>query len=190
MRLLGESPQWYGYRVRSRHEKLVSRSLRTKAYEEFLPLTRCRRGWVDRVKVVEIPLFPGYIFCRSNEREIGRIRSTVGIIDVVRAGSSPVPVRTEEIESLRQAVRHELPMESYPTPDELSGRCVRITSGPLSGMSGVLTDVRGRQRLVLSVDLLRRSVLVELPAACVEVLSHKPTMRSCCIEEEYLADSA
>jgi transcription antitermination factor NusG len=145
---------------------------------------------VDRVKVVDMPLFPGYIFCRSNERDIGRIRSTVGIIDVVRAGSSPAPVRTEEIESLCQAVRHELPMESYPTPDDLSGRYVRITSGPLSGMSGVLTDVRGRQRMVLSVDLLRRSVLVELPAACVDVLSCDPAIRACGIEGEYLADSA
>lgn len=164
-----EPRDWYAFRVRSRHEKLVATSLRGKGYEEFLPLCKSKRRWADRSKVVEMPLFPGYVFCDSERSEIGKIRCTPGIIDVIRAGSTPLPANRWEIEGLRKATQAELPLESWPYIDPSTTGRVRITSGPLSGMDGVLIEVRGKERLILSVDLLRRSVLVELPFSSVAV---------------------
>jgi transcription antitermination factor NusG len=167
MRLTAESRDWYAFRVRPRHEKLVSMSLRGKGYEEFLPLTRSRRKWADRSTVIEMPLFPGYIFCDVERAEIGRIRCTHGILDVIRAGSSPLPAKRGEIEGLRTATKADLPLESWPYIDPSTTGRLLIMSGPLNGLSGMLIRVRGKQRLILSVDMLCRSVLVEVPLSSV-----------------------
>jgi transcription antitermination factor NusG len=169
MQLIAEATDWYAFRVRSRHEKLVSASLRGKGYEEFLPLSRSKRRWADRSKTIEMPLFPGYIFCDTERSEIGKIRCTPGIVDVIRAGSTPLPASRCEIEGLRKAMEAELPLENWPYIDPSTTGHVRITSGPLTGLDGVLVEVRGKERLILSVDLLRRSVLVELPFSAVTV---------------------
>jgi transcription antitermination factor NusG len=169
MQLIAEATDWYAFRVRSRHEKLVSSSLRGKGYEEFLPLSRSKRKWADRSKTIEMPLFPGYVFCETERSEIGKIRCTPGIIDVIRAGSTPIPANRSEVEGLRKATEAELPLESWPYIDPSTTGQVRITSGPLTGLDGVLVEVRGKERLILSVDLLRRSVLVELPFSSVSV---------------------
>lgn len=190
MRLIVGSRDWYAFRVRPRHEKLVSMSLRSKGHEEFLPLTRARHRWADRMKTVELPLFPGYIFCDAERNEIGRIRSTPGILDVVRAGSSPVPARRDEVENLRQAVSKSLSMESCPLVEPTTGQWLRISSGPLNGLSGMLVEVRGQQRLILSVDLLQRSVLVELPSASVDIYPDNLFRHDDTLPDLYLAKSA
>jgi transcription antitermination factor NusG len=169
MQVTAEARDWYAFRVRSRHEKLVSTSLRGKGYEEYLPLSRSKRKWADRSKTVEMPLFPGYVFCDTERSEIGKIRCTPGIIDVIRAGSAPLPASRWEIEGLIKATEADLPLESWPYIDPSTTGHVRITSGPLTGLDGVLIEVRGKERLILSVDLLRRSVLVELPFSSVTV---------------------
>jgi transcription antitermination factor NusG len=157
---------WYAFRVRPRHEKLVSMSLRAKGYEEFLPLTRSQRKWADRSTTVDMPLFPGYIFCNIDHVEIGKIRHTSGIIDVVRAGYLPLPANPYEIEDLRKVVAAKLHLESYPFIDTFTGR-FRVISGPLSGMDGSLVTIRGKERLMISVEIFRRSVLIELPLSSV-----------------------
>ena len=163
-----ESRDWYAFRVRPRHEKLVSASLRGKGYEEFLPLTKSKRRWADRSPTIEMPLFPGYIFCDTARSEISRIRCTQGVVDVIRAGSSPLPANRLEIEGLRKATDAELPLESWPYIDPSTTGRLRIVSGPLSGLEGMLVQVRGKERLILSVDLLCRSVLVEVSPYSVE----------------------
>ncbi len=173
MQLTAESRDWYAFRVRPRHEKLVSMSLRGKGYEEFLPLTKSKRRWADRSPIIEMPLFPGYIFCDTDRSEISKIRSTQGIVDVIRAGSSPVPANRREIEGLRKATEADLPLESLPYIDPSTTRRLHIVSGPLSGLDGMLVQVRGKERLILSVDLLCRSVLVEVPLYSV-ALSVEP----------------
>jgi transcription antitermination factor NusG len=173
MPLTAESKDWYAFRVRPRHEKLVSMSLRGKGYEEYLPLTKSKRKWADRFTIIEMPLFPGYIFCDTQRSEIGRIRCTHGILDVIRAGSSPLPANRWEIEGLRKATEAELRLESWPYIDPSTTRRLCIMSGPLSGLDGMLVQVRGKERLILSVDLLCRSVLVEVPLSCV-ALCPKP----------------
>ena len=169
MPLTAQATDWFAFRVRSRHEKLVSASLRGKGFAEFLPLSKSRHKWADRSKTVEVPLFPGYVFCDTERSEIGRIRCTPGVIDVIRAGSSPLPANRWEIEGLRTATEAQLPLESWPYMDPSTTGRVRITSGPLAGLHGVLLEVRGKERLILSVDLLRRSVLVELPFSSIEI---------------------
>lgn len=179
MHSTSESRDWYAFRVRPRHEKLVSMSLRGKGYEEFLPLTKSKRKWADRSPIIEMPLFPGYIFCDTERTEIGKIRCTRGILDVIRAGSMPLPADRAEIEGLRKATKAELELESLPYIDPATAGRLRIISGPLNGLDGMLVQVRGKERLILSVDLLCRSVLVEVPlssVACVSyVLTDLPT---------------
>ena len=173
MQLTAESRDWYAFRVRPRHEKLVSMSLRGKGYDEFLPLTRSKRKWADRCTIVEMPLFPGYIFCDIERADIGRVRSTHGVLDVIRAGSSPLPAKRGEIEGLRKATEADLPLESTPYIDPCTTGRLIILSGPLNGLTGILIRVRGKERLIISVDMLCRSVLVEVPlssvALCAEV---------------------
>ncbi len=162
------STEWYAFRVRSRHEKRVASLLRGKGYDEFLPLSRSERRWSDRSVELELPLFPGYVFCDIERGDIARVRATAGIVDVVRAGALPLPASRPEIEQLRSAAASGLGMESCPeyVDSRLSGR-VRIARGPLAGREGVVREHRGRERLVLSVDLLQRSVFVELDPSAV-----------------------
>lgn len=178
MQSAAEPRDWYAFRVRPRHEKLVSMSLREKGYEEFLPLTKSRRKWADRSPVIEMPLFPGYIFCDTERSEISKIRCTRGIVDVIRAGAKPLPSRRTEIEGLRKATTADLPLESLPYIDPSTTGRLRIISGPLSGLEGMLMQVRGKERLILSVDLLCRSVLVEVPLSSIAWVSHPLTDHS------------
>jgi len=137
---------------------------------------KTRSRWADRITTVERPLFPGYIFCEAEDREVSSIRSTAGIFDVVRAGSSPLPARRDEVESLLHAVRQDLPIETCDLETFCGGEWLRIVAGPLSGLCGTLVKVRGEQRLLISIELLRRQVLVDLPAASVKS-AHKEMLQ-------------
>jgi transcription antitermination factor NusG len=157
-----ESNEWFAFRVRPRHEKQVSTALREKGFTEFLPLYKSKRQWADRTKVVEMPLFPGYIFCSTNRSSIVPILMTSGVIDVVRAGTNPLPADKSEIEALQQTVSLDVPLEAWPYTEAGESGSFSILRGPLAGLTGILVEVRRSQRLILSVNLLRRSVLVEM----------------------------
>jgi len=109
-----ESNEWFAFRVRPRHEKQVSIALREKGFTEFLPLYKSKRQWADRTKVVEMPLFPGYIFCSTSRSLIVPVLMTSGVIDVVRAGTNPLPADKAEIEALQQTVSVDVPLEAWP----------------------------------------------------------------------------
>ena len=156
---MSEMP-WYALRVRSRHEKSVVSSLQSRNIEELLPLYISRNKWADRYKNVQLPLFPGYVFSRFDVEKRGAILRTPGVIDVVRFGQVLAPVDAKEIEALRRLVNSGLACEPY--GPVAVGERVEIHSGPFFGLSGLVTEVRKALRLVLSVTLLRRSVLVEL----------------------------
>jgi transcription antitermination factor NusG len=168
MQSISKSREWYAFRVRPRHEKSVSRLLRSRSCNEFLPLLKARTRWADRIATVERPLFPGYIFCELERHDVGSIRLTPGIFDVVRAGSSPLPARRDEVESLLHAVRNDLPIVACNLESFCGGEWIRIVAGPLSGICGTLVKVSGEHRLLISIELLHRQVLVELPAASIE----------------------
>jgi len=151
---------WYALRVRSRHEKSVFEQLGTKQYSAFLPLYSARRRWADRWKVLLLPLFPGYVFCRFDAAARGRVLATPGVIDVVRLGSDPAPIDASEIEAIRLVVNSNVKAEPYPSL--VRGQRVVVSGGPLHGVSGTLMQVRNGLRLVISVELLQRSVQVEI----------------------------
>ena len=99
---MGNNPSWYAIRVQSKFESLVSTALRGKGYEEFLPFYRSRRQWSDRVKELDLPLFPGYLFCRFDVHDRLRpILTTPGVISILGAGKVPIPVADEEITTIR-----------------------------------------------------------------------------------------
>jgi transcription antitermination factor NusG len=164
---------WYALQVRSRHEMSVADHLDGKGYEWFLPQHKCRRKWSDRIKEVETPLFPGYLFCRFNAEERLPILKTPGVIQVVGYNRIPVPVDEEEIRGIRAVVTSGL--QNQPWPFFQIGERVRIESGPLAGIEGILTDFRGSRRFVVAITLLQRAVAVEIDSACVTSLrSSKP----------------
>jgi transcription antitermination factor NusG len=154
---------WYALRVRARHEKTVAAHLCAKGYESFLPVYRCRHRWSDRIKEIEAPFFPGYVFCRLNLLNRLPILMIPGVVLVVSAGRTPVPVDEAEIAPLQTAVKSGVPAEPWPFLQ--MGQRVRIEYGPLCGLEGLLLDFRGHHRLVLSLTLLQRSVAVQVDKA-------------------------
>ncbi|HTY61353.1 MAG TPA: UpxY family transcription antiterminator [Acidobacteriota bacterium] len=160
-----ESFPWYALQVRPRFEKQIATTLLSKGYEGFLPLYRHRSRWSDRIKEVELPLFSGYMFCRFDVNKRLPILVTPGVIQVVGIGKTPHPVDDEEIVALQAIVISGLQTEprSYLTV----GRKVRIEIGPLAGVEGIVTTLKGANRLVVSVSLLQRSVSVEIDESWV-----------------------
>lgn len=162
--------EWFAFRVRPRHEKSVALALREKGYSEFLPLLKERRRWGNRAQNVEVPLFPGYVFCMAERFALVPVLNTPGVVDVVRSGRTPLPAAKHEIEALQQATSARVTMRPWPYCD--IGQRVRIVGGPLAELSGILVQIRDAQHLILSVELLQRSVLAEVDAEFV--LSQEP----------------
>src|SRR5689334_3523968 len=143
---------WLAVQTRSRYENFAASHLSGIGYHVFLPAYQCRRQWSDRVKQIELPLFPGYLFCRFDPQNRLPILSTPGVIQIVGIGKQPVPVAESEIAAIQTLIRSGLP--SLPWAFSHVGERVRIERGPLAGAEGVLTGFRGRHRLVLSITLL------------------------------------
>jgi transcription antitermination factor NusG len=165
------SEQWFALRVKSRYEKMVSAIARNKGFEEFLPLYRRRQRWSDRLKSVEFPLFPGYVFCRLNPQHRLPLLTIPGVLQFVGIGKTPVPIDDEEIIAIQSAVRFGLSAEPWPYLQ--TGQRVRLEDGPLAGLEGLLVEVRKRYRVVVSVTLLKRSVAVEIDREWVAPLDDR-----------------
>jgi transcription antitermination factor NusG len=160
---------WFALQIRSRYESIVTAHLNGKGYESFLPLYTRWRRWSDRFKEIEQPLFPGYVFCRLNPLNRLPILMIPGVSVIVGVGKTPVAIDETEIAAIQAALKSGLP--SQPWPFVRIGQRVRIEHGPLCGLEGVLTDFKGRHRLVLSVTLLRRSIAVQIEEAWVTPIS-------------------
>jgi transcription antitermination factor NusG len=157
---------WFALQIRTRHEVGIAQILENKGYEMFLPLYKSKSRWSDRIKTVEKPLFPGYLFCRFNSQDRFPILSTPGVIQVVGYNRMPVPVEDSEIQALQTLATSGLPNQPWPFLEV--GDRVRIEAGALNGLEGVLLDFKGNHRLILSVTLLHRAVAVEIDAASVK----------------------
>jgi transcription antitermination factor NusG len=156
---------WFALQVKGNYESVVAAHLGGKGYEWFLPLYKSRNRWSDRWKEIKRPLFPGYLFCELDLMNRVPILTIPGVIRIVGTSRNPVAIDETEIASIQAAVKSGLP--SQPWPYLRIGRRVRIDSGPLSGLEGILLDFKGAHRLVLSVTLLQRSVGVEIDGAWV-----------------------
>jgi len=151
---------WFALAVRSNHEKAVSAALRSRGFEEFLPLCTVRRKWADRYKSLQLPLFPGYVFCHFPLFSRIAVLATPGVACVIGRGSTPEPVSETEILNIQRVVTSEFPI--HPCEFIATGQRAVITSGALEGVEGIVQKVKGNLRLVMSIDLLRRSVAVEI----------------------------
>jgi transcription antitermination factor NusG len=166
------SSSWYALRIRSKFEKLACAALRAKGFEEFLPLYKSRRQWSDRVKEVESPLFPGYLFCKIALQDgIGPILTTPGFISIVGIGNAPVAVPNEEITSIRLALQSGLPLERLPLVSV--GSRVLIERGPLAGIEGIALTVHKKFTLIVSITLLQRSLAVEIDRECARLIPNE-----------------
>jgi len=164
--------RWFALRVKPRHEKAAALGLRSKGYEEFLPLYRSRRHWSDRCKDVDLPLFDGYVFCRFDISRRVPVLTTGGVLHIVGHGNQPVALADSQIDDLKAVVSSGLLVEPWPFLDV--GCQVVIEEGPLRGAQGTLLEVKGRERLVLSVGLLQRSIAVEVDRLWVRPLREGP----------------
>jgi transcription antitermination factor NusG len=160
---------WYAIRVRSRFEQAVSAALCGKGYNEYLPLYCSRRKWSDRSKHLDLPLFPGYLFCRFDVQVRLPILMTPCVISIVGTGKIPVAISDQEIGAIRAVIRSGLHLQ--PWPQLVVGSKVVIEEGPLKGLEGVAMDVKNKYRLFVSVPLLQRSVSVEIDRDWVRPLS-------------------
>ena len=156
---------WYALYTRHQHEKTVAGMLAGKGFEVFLPLYSAAHRWQDRVKRLALPLFPGYVFLRSASDRRLAARVTPGVIHFV-PGDRPIPIAEAEIDSLRQLGTSRDSVLPHPFLNR--GDWVRVKSGPLEGLEGILTHWKGGYRLVLSVELLQQSAAVEIDASTVE----------------------
>jgi transcription antitermination factor NusG len=171
MQNCGENSQWFAVRTAAGRERSVATQLQAKGLEEFLPVYRTRRQYSDRTKELEMPLFPGYIFCRFDFHNRLPVLITPGVQMIVGFGKMPTPVADFEIDALRRVVESGAaqPHHQYLTV----GERVRVKEGSLAGVEGILVDVKNSWRIVLSVELLQRYVSVELDRAAIEPVSNR-----------------
>jgi len=165
----GLSSAWWALYTRHQHEKTVAEMLSTKGFEVFLPLHDSMRRWKDRQKLLSLPLFPGYVFVRGSLDRRLQVVTTPGVHMILSSGEQIAVVPEEEIQAIRRAV--EGPWRVEPHPFLKCGERVRVTRGSLEGVEGILVRKKNLYRLVLSVDMLRQSVGVEVAAADVEPVS-------------------
>jgi transcription antitermination factor NusG len=155
-----QDENWYAVQVWTQYEKVVNRALILKGVETLLPTKLILRHWCDRTRASEIPLFPGYVFARFDPERILPVLVTPKVQRIVSFGKYPHPIRDEEIAAIKKVVASGLDAENCDTPTV--GECVQIVSGPLAGVSGILTDKRSSLRLIVSVELIHRSIAVEV----------------------------
>ena len=147
---------WFALYVKPRHEKNVACMLRGQGYDEFVPLYSRRTP----SRTTELPLFPSYVFCRFDENKRLPVLKVPGVFSIVEFGGRAAPVADDEIAVLKRVVAARI--ERQPWPALPVGGKVRIAGGPLQGIEGVVVTDKNTSRLIVSVDLLKRAVAVEL----------------------------
>jgi transcription antitermination factor NusG len=150
--------RWYALFVRSRHEKTVENSLKSKRYNVFSPSYRTKRKRVDRIAEIEVALFPGYVFCQFDPSKRLPILMTPGVVGVVGRGNRPDPVEDTEIDSIRTVALAGRSVQ--PWPFLRLGQRIRMQSGPLTGIEGIFLRIQDENHLIVSVTLLQRAVSV------------------------------
>src|ERR1700743_3945585 len=167
---------WYALRVRPNYEKPVAAALRGKGFQEFLPLIRSKRQCSDRFKIMDLPLFPGYLFCRLNLEERLPLLTTPGFLYLVGVGKNPEAVDATEIAGIQSVLRSGLTVT--PWPNLGVGQKVRLKHGPLRGLEGMLTRIANRHRIYVSVTLLKGPMYVEAIPDWVQPVSADSELRA------------
>jgi transcription antitermination factor NusG len=160
---------WWAIYTRHQHEKVIADVLSAKGFEVFLPLYDSIRRWKDRQKLLSLPLFPCYVFVRGGLNRRFQILSTPGVHMALTRGDQIAVIPEKEIAAIRRTMDGPFRME--PHPFLRCGESVRVVRGSLEGVEGILIRKKNQFRLVLSVDMLAKSVAVEIDAADVESIA-------------------
>jgi transcription antitermination factor NusG len=161
-----EDLAWWALYTRHQHEKAVAEMLSAKGFEVFLPLYDSQRRWKDRKMMLSLPLFPCYLFVRGGIDRRLEVLTTPGVHMILCKGDHAATIPEDEIQAIRRAVEGHFRIE--PHPFLKCGERVRVKQGALTGVEGILVRKKNMYRLVLSVDLMARSVAVEIDASDVE----------------------
>ena len=167
---------WHALYTRHQHEKVVAQALSGKGFDVFLPQYRTVHRWKDRQKELLLPLFPNYVFIRGGLDRMLSIVTTPGVHSLVSWGGRAADIPSEEIEAVRRLV--ESPLQVEPHPFLKCGDLVRIKSGALEGIEGILVRKTRGFRLVLSVEMLSKSAAVEVDVSMVERVRAAETNRT------------
>jgi transcription antitermination factor NusG len=160
------APRWYALYTCANHEKKAAAEISRRGVESYLPLYQVARRWSDRRVEIEMPLFPGYVFVHLALCDRLRVLQVPGVVRLVGFGGLPSALPREEMDALRAGLNG---VRAKPHPFLTVGKRVRIKRGPLAGMRGILLRRKGCLRVVLSIDLIMRSVMVDADLADVEV---------------------
>lgn len=153
--------------TRARHEKCVAENCRQRGITVFLPLYQVQRRWKDRRAEVLLPLFPSYVFVHIALADRLHILGLPGIVSLVSFNNVPAEVPELQIESLKQATTLG---RAEPHVYLGSGRHVRVTTGPLVGLEGIVVEIKNRLHVIVSFEWMARSVAVSLDAEILETL--------------------
>jgi transcription antitermination factor NusG len=152
-------------RTRSNFERTAATVLAGKGYPQYLPFYREKKRWSDRTVITELPLFPGYVFCRFDSKQRAPILSTPGVFAIVGFGAEAAPIPDEEIEAVERVLASGLAAD--PCPFIREGQRIRIKYGPLESIEGIVVRKKSQWRMVVSVPMLQRSVSVEIDASWI-----------------------
>jgi transcription antitermination factor NusG len=166
--------RWYALYTSANHEKGVAEQLARRSIEKFLPLYESVRRWKDRRKLLQLPLFPGYVFVRVALRNRLPILQIPGVVRLVGSNGTPTPLFDEEVESLRRALESEVRAEPHPYLSK--GRKVQISTGPLAGRNAIVIRHKGKRRVVISTELIQRSIMLDIDVLDVVPIRSRSTI--------------
>ena len=156
---------WFALTVKPQSDLVVRQALEMKGFEAYAPTYETVRRWSDRLKKLHRPLFTGYVFCRYFEGSRTPVLRTPGVCSVVSFGGELAAVPDSDLEPIRRALASGLPVEPWPFLEK--GQPVCIASGPLAGVTGTVIESRDHWRVVVSVEMLRRSVAVHVSRSAI-----------------------
>jgi transcription termination/antitermination protein NusG len=174
---LQKEPSWYAVSTRSRQEKIATLTLESLGITNFLPLIKEEHQWSDRKKMTTVPLFPGYLFVqisRTAEAQLS-VRKVPGVVNFVGNQNGPLAVPESELDSVRAILSRG--SECSPHPFIQAGDRVRVVAGPLAGIEGAFIRRGAQSKLIISVEMIQRSVSVNVAASDVEPVSQVPVQQ-------------
>ncbi len=167
MLIIDKSMKWYAIHTRSRHEKQVDLFLSERGIETFLPLVHTLSRRRDRKKYVDLPLFPGYMFVFTEKERLPDVKFTRGVTRIIGTDiDAPTPIPDKQILDLKSITESDVQLDQFPYLTK--GREVRVKSGPLKGVEGVLVERKGHYKLVIRIDLLQKGAAAEVYISDIE----------------------
>jgi len=158
---------WYVLKVRSRYEKAVAEEL-AKQYEVFLPLVKKRRKWSDRIKVIDAPLFPGYLFINTDIRQKFYILEIKGVSGFIRFGNKEATIHENELKALEIMLKEPQSLEVQDTYLFSEGQDVKVINGAFAGLKGKVRSIKNKSRLYILIEQLGKLVSVEIDSNAIE----------------------